>query len=189
MSPTDIKTWVEIIQAVLTSLGIVLAGWWSIFTFGLGRSFAPNVILEVSFKNLIDLKMTKAVILSVKAKNIGKTRVLKESCRLTCIPVYGGSSENNDKREFNRIDPDEVQVLEILPRQYEILNAHDSLEPEEEAKEDVVLQINSASVLKAGVTFYGHKYLWGRKQQWTTYVVIELQKAGSLSIPKGVPYE
>jgi len=189
MSADDIKTWVEIIQGALTSLGIILAGWWSIFTFGLGRSFAPNVILEVTLSNIVELGSTKGVILSIKAKNIGKTRIKKETCKITCIPVYTDSTDSNDKREFKRLDPDEKKVLEILPRQYEILNSHDSLEPEEEAKEDLLLEVNNVSVLKAGVTFYGHKYLWGRKQQWTTYAVLDLQKLNSSSNQKGVLYE
>lgn len=189
MSADDLKTWVDVIQGVLTSIGIILAGWWSIFTFGLGRSFAPNVILEVTLKNIVELKTTKWVILSIRAKNIGKTRIRKEACKITCIPVYKDSMESNDKREFKRIDPDEKRILEILPRQYDVLNAHDSLEPEEEAKEDLLLEINSASILKAGITFYGHKYLWGRKQQWTTYVILDLQQSSSTSNLKGVPYE
>lgn len=189
MNTNDVKIWVEIIQDILTTLGIILAGWWSIFTFGLGRSFAPNVILEVTLKKVVELKTTKGAIVSIKAKNIGKTRIRKESCRITCIPGYTDPTESNDKREFKRLDPDEKQVLEILPRQYEILTIHDSLEPEEEAKEDIFLEVNATTVLKAGVTFYGHKYLWGRKQQWTTYVIMDLQQSVSPSSSKGVLYE
>jgi len=47
MEMSEIKIVVEIVQGLLTSIGILGAAVWSIFVFGLGRNFAANIVIGV----------------------------------------------------------------------------------------------------------------------------------------------
>ncbi len=170
------KIWVEIVQGILTSVGIVGAGIWSLFVFGLGRNFAPNIKFQFAVKQIISFQDAQAAILSLGIKNIGRTRVKKEACTLVVISITPTKlKDQNDVREFRRIDPTISEIISQLPRRLDIFSDHDAFEPSEEAIEDILLELGESPILKVVVTFFGSKYIWGRQQQWTSSTIVDVR--------------
>lgn len=170
MQPNDLKTWIEIAQSLVTILGIAVAGVWSYLTFLRGRSFAPNVQIQFELKQVINWDSSKGAVISVKIKNIGQTRVKKKNCLLTLASVTQPGAKNPlASTEFERLDPSFDEMMQQLPRQYEIFDEHTGLEPGEEATEDVLLELNGSSTFKVNAMFFGHR------KQWSSNAILNME--------------
>lgn len=169
MPLNDLKTWIEISQDLVTIAGITLAGVWSVYLFALGRSFAPNVKLEVELKQVLKLTTGYGVVISVKAQNIGRTRVKKESCQITLAPVLQIEVEG---QPLTRLDPPLPELMKQFPRQYEVFHEHASLEPDETATEDILVACADPVPVKVNVMFFGIRPIRGRREQWAASVIL-----------------
>ena len=166
MTPDDLKTWVEIIQGMVTTVGIIAAGIWSFFTFVLGRSFAPNMQITFELKQVVDLKERKAAIVSVKIRNIGRTRVRKKRCYIATASVTD-SSDASDIPEFSRLDESlEFSVAKV----YRVFDAHTTLEPDEGAIEDVLFALGQSPTFKVGLIFTDK-----RNNSWISSAILDVR--------------
>jgi hypothetical protein len=166
VTPDDIKTWVEIVQGIATTVGIVAAGIWSFFTFVLGRSFAPNMQITFELKQVVDLKQRQAAIVLVKIKNIGKTRVRKKRCYIATALV-ADSGSGSDIPELTRLD----ESLDFsTARVYRIFDAHATLEPDEGASEDVLFALGESPAFKVGLIFTDR-----RNNSWISSAILDIR--------------
>ena len=159
MQPGDLKTWVEIVEGVVTSIGILAAGIWSFYVFVLGRSFAPNVQIRFRMRHPVDTTDRAGVIVSITIKNVGKTRVKKEDCWVALVPIALALSKNSAPATLTRIDsPLEFDLSKA--KVYSIFTDHTWLEPDEEATEDVLITLGKSPVFKVAGVFIGHRKKW-----------------------------
>lgn len=179
------KLWVEIIQGIFTALGILAAGIWSLLVFGLGRSFAPNIHFGFICKQVVALQVRQGVILTLKIKNTGHTRIKKETCTLIVVAVASlPNTTETDHRAFRRLVPIPSEIVAQLPRRFELFADHDAFEPNEEASEDILLELGDSPVFKVVATFFGAKYLFGRKQQWTSSSIMDVRTVTNRKSPE-----
>lgn len=166
MTPEEVKTYVEIIQGLVTTIGIIAAGIWSFFTFVLGRSFAPNMQITFDLKQVVDLKDGKAAIVSVKIKNIGRTRVRKRRCYIATTSITDGSNAG-DMPEFSRLD----ESLDFsTAKVYRVFDAHSTLEPAEEATEDALFALGQSPTFKVGMIFTDKRH-----NSWISSAILDVR--------------
>lgn len=165
MNLDDLSKWAEIVQSVATTLGIIAAGTWSFFVFVLGRSFAPNIRVQFKLQQVVDFENGKGAVISVTIKNIGKTRVLKESCYIATEFL----SAKPKLPELSRLD----SSLDFAnAKTYRIFDEHTSLEPDEEATEDVLFTLGETPIFKMGVIFID-----SHKKGWSSNTIIDTRIA------------
>jgi hypothetical protein len=166
MEPGDLKTWMDILQAAVTTVGILAAGIWSFFTFVVGRTFAPNMQITFDLKQVVDLQDRKAAIVSVKIKNIGRTRVRKKRCYIATASVTDGSRAG-DMPEFSRLD----ESLDFsAAKVYRVFDAHSTLEPAEEATEDALFALGPSPTFKVGLIFTDK-----RNNSWISSAILDVR--------------
>ncbi len=162
MSLSDLKTWVEIVQGIVTALGVIVAGIWSFYVFVLGRGFAPNIQIQFELKQVVDLLDGKGAIVLVKIKNIGRTRIRKDACFIATALV---PKDQRDLPELGRID---VPLKFSEAKVYPVFDTHTSFEPNEEATEDVLFALGKSPTFKVGVIFVDH-----RKKAWSSNAILD----------------
>ncbi len=177
MEMSEIKILVDIVQGLLTSVGIVGAAVWSIFVFGLGRNFAANIVIEVKLKSRVDVNGVNAAILSIKAKNMGKTQVKKESFTIICTSSDNWTDDKS-RRPFRRIDltREEIEDLQVLPWESVIGDDYAQLEPGEEARDEIAVNLGAITVFQVSACFVGKRAWWRSAQQWVSNVIIDTQQ-------------
>lgn len=166
MTPDDLKTWAEIAQAVITSLGILVAGAWSFYVFVLGRSTAPNIQIHFEVKRTTKLEQFPMVVVSTTVKNVGRTRAQKEDCWITAAPI----TAKIESSHLSRLDTP-LQFSLSHAKVYSIFDDHAWLEPGEEAKEDVMFVVSESPMFKVGVIFIGHN------KRWTSSAILDARQA------------
>jgi hypothetical protein len=164
----NIKTCIEIGQALVTMLGIMAAGVWTYYTFFLGRRFAPNVQARFEVKQVFDWTSYRTVIVSVKLKNIGRTRVKKQGCYLTVTPVI--PKERFDL-PISRVDAS--LDTQSNWKEYPFFKDHTWLEPDEEVTGDAVFALGKPDVtmFRIKLEFVGHD------KTWSSSVLVDTQAA------------
>lgn len=150
MNFDEIKTIVEIIQGVVTTIGILLAGIWTYYTFVRSRSFAPNVRINFELKQVVELKRGRGAIVRISVKNIGKTKVGKKTCSAKAQAVVEPRFVV-DPIEFVRVD----RSLKYTINTYSILEDLEFLEPNEQVEEDVLFFLDRSTLFKVGVRVEG----------------------------------
>ncbi len=160
MGLEDIKTWVEIVQSVVTTIGLLAAGIWSYYTFVRSRAFAPNVKIEFALKSVVELDQAQGVIIAVKVRNIGKTKVDRSVCLVTVQAVVEPRVIAG-RVEFIRIDQLDDQASDATKRDYSILDNHGYLEPGEHVEEDMLFLLGKSPVFKVSAWFRDTRgHLW-----------------------------
>lgn len=86
-SGNTFKDQVETWQALITTTGIVAAGSWALFIFVLGRSSAGIVWIGIEPRYRVVLSSGRGLVVSVRIKNTGRTRVEKVEARIQAIPI------------------------------------------------------------------------------------------------------
>ena len=171
----EIKILVDIVQGLLTSVGIVGAAVWSIFVFGLGRNFAANIVIEVKLKSRVDVNGVNAAILSIKAKNMGKTQVKKESFTIICTSSDNWTDDKS-RRPFRRIDLTRNEIAGLLPMKSEICVDYRQLEPGEETLDEIAVNLRTSTIIQVSACFIGKSSWWRSAQQWVSNVIIDTQQ-------------
>jgi hypothetical protein len=169
----DVETLVKIGQGLVTTLGILVAGTWALYTFVLGRSFAANVQIQFEPVHLIELMNNKVAVVSVNAKNIGRTRV---EVTEVWFSVAALTDEELNKEPLTQIPT----KLGKGRRTYQMFTELLALEPEEEKAEDIVFALGQYSKVKVQVFFSGEvRYVpLGRRGvvDWTSRAILDLHR-------------
>lgn len=177
MTPDELKTWVEIVQGIVTCVGILAAGIWSFFTFVLGRSFAPNIQIQFDLKQIISLMDGRAAVVTVRIKNIGRAKVRKLSCHIASTDVVV-STRSAALPLLSRLDtPLDYSQAEV--NVYRILETHSFLEPGEETNEDVLFKLGESPILKVGVLFTDLA-----NTNWSSTAIFDIQDIGQAATKK-----
>jgi hypothetical protein len=178
MEMIEIKIVVEIVQGLLTSIGIVGAAVWSIFVFGLGRNFAANIVIGVKLKSRVEVNGMKAAILSIQAKNMGKTQVKKESFSIICTSSDDWMQDKSS-RPFRRIDLTRNEIAGLLPMKSEICVDYRQLEPGEETVDEIAVNLRTSTIIQVSACFVGKSSWWRSDQQWVANVIIDTQQTST----------
>lgn len=84
---TSVKDLIEMVGNVVTTLGILADRFWALFVFGLGRTHAGVVQVDVEPKRLVVHQGRNGAIVSVTVKNTGRTKVEKVVSRILVRPM------------------------------------------------------------------------------------------------------
>ncbi|MUH01550.1 hypothetical protein F7734_58555 [Scytonema sp. UIC 10036] len=143
---SDVKTSIEIIQGIVTSIGIILAGIWSLWLFVFSRSFAGTLIINISFKRQIIIDNVPVAIVEVKVKNLGRTRVKKE---------YFILSINEMESPFSATRPYLLKTKERsdFSKSYFIFDNLIEIEPNEEFQDEIPIVLNNVKNFQVAVQF------------------------------------
>ena len=143
----------EVVQSVVTTAGILVAGVWAFYVFVLGRSFSANVHMTFDLERVIHSPTARVAVLAVKAKNIGRTRVHKKSVHIHVVPI---AEDELDGPPLALI-PGKLDMTRM--KRYSIFEDLAALEPDEEVTEDIMLCLGPHSRLKVEVRFVGRVVL------------------------------
>lgn len=144
---------VDVVQGLVTTAGILVAGVWAVYVFVLGRSFSANVHMHFELERIMDPPGARVAVIAVKAKNVGRTRVRKSSVHIHIEPLADGDLDQpplalvSGKLDLTRM------------RRYPIFEDLVALEPDEEVAEDVMFSLGPHSRLKVEVRFVGRVVL------------------------------
>lgn len=159
MSIDDLKAIADIIQAVVTTAGIIAAGVWTLYNFGLTRSAAARVEMELILKSVMDIRGHRIAIVALRVKNVGRTKVEKKYAVLAVRPLR----IQETWLPMTRIDtPIDYHQGEL----HEVLIGHTFLEPSDEYHEEYGFVVDDFDVLQAGIVFAGPK----QGQTWVNYL-------------------
>ena len=159
----DVKTYIEIIQSIVTSLGIILAGIWSLWLFVFSRSFAGTLTIDISLKKKIIIDNKPIAIIEIKVKNVGRTRVKKE---------YFIISINEMEKPFSSIKPYILKTKERVnfTKSYFIFDHIVEIEPNEEFQDEIPIVLNNIKIFKVSVQFRRKK----TREIWESFGIFDI---------------
>jgi len=154
------KDWAEGIQAAVTAVGIIAAGWWASYVFFVSRSNIGVVQVLIEPKGLMTSGESVGAIVSVTIKNVGRTRVGKSVARIRAAPL------TEDQLELSMAGagmmpaavpstPAELGTVLFSKHATEVEEAVDALEPGQETSEEVVIRLGDAQVARVEAVFIG----------------------------------
>lgn len=160
MQLKDVKTIVEIIQSVITTLGILIAGVWSYFIFIVARSHAVNIRIELLPKFSFVTANNHFIVLRVQVQNVGQTKVNNKGCFIAIeeLPL-NPSSNSSSKYPYRADSPFDINRLNTS-KVYQVLTRQAYLEPSEQVSEDIVLLVAPKTPLRAGAFWSAEKAYW-----------------------------
>lgn len=142
----DWATRAQVTRDFVTALGIVITVGLSYYTFVLGRSFAPNVQLQFALKQVIDSADGKVAVVSVKAKNSGRTDVRTERCVTWYKLVAQNPPSFSALVELERLSATRIDPLTVKSK--DMFEDLAGLEPGEENAEEFVIHLGQSVVFK-----------------------------------------
>jgi len=172
----SLKDGIELVQGAVTILAILLAGIWALYVFFLGRSTTASVQIQADLKYMIDLgNGGKVTVISAKFLNTGRTRIRKDVCRFSVGPLTRLEPGRSDLRPLDA-SPDVA-----FQQTWEIFGDLLTLEPNEEAAEDVSFAWDRSSLFSDGlrafgivVSFEGNWLLGFRRKRWARRAVLTI---------------
>jgi hypothetical protein len=176
MPLADIKTWVDIVQGTLTALAILSAGFWSFYIFILGRAFTVDAQIEIKHTVIHTKDLRRQVLIDITARNTGRTAIKKLTCTMTLNPIELSSPHKEQQPfRFRRIDPSVKDMLSAPATQIDIFQEQLYLEPHEEAKEAVLIELGEkTSLFKLTILLRGKRAaIIGGPQYWLSSVIID----------------
>jgi hypothetical protein len=108
--------------------------------------------MTFDLERIIESPTARVVVLAVKAKTIGRTRVHKRSVHIHVVPIA------EDELDQPPLAPIPGKLNMTRMKRYPIFEDLAALEPDEEVTEDVMLSLGSHSRLKAEVRFAGRAF-------------------------------
>lgn len=145
MELDNIKIIADIIQAITTSLGIILAGAWSLWLFFFSRTFAGTLVISLKLTDVTTVNNIPVAIVNVEIKNIGRTRVKKGYCLIVAKPV-------EDPLLQEGVSVIGTQTLDYIEART-IFNSLVEIEPNETVSDELALVLNKISFFKVGIKF------------------------------------
>jgi len=163
MSWDILKSAAEAIQAIVATIGIVAAGIWTLYNFGLTRVSAPQIEISVQAKTITEVKNKKILTLCLEVRNTGKTRIYKRYAILGILPIriqenWPSLTRISSQLIYQRVDA------------HEILVSHTYLDPGEKYHEEFSIDVSGYDFIQAGLVFAGLK----RDQAWESNYVFDL---------------
>lgn len=153
MNLDELKTVTEIIQNVIASVAILVAGLWTFYIFVLGRSYSPHVQILVTPKYIYDSTSTKYTVLKLVAKNVGRTKATKDECYLAIEKIPAMDGQLGIRRIDSEVDFSEAKL-------YTVFLDHTILEPNEEVSEELAISFDETTLYKVKTIWYGDKFVW-----------------------------
>jgi len=150
MSINDIKTIADIVQAVVTTMGIIVAGVWTLYNFGLTRSAAARVEMGLVLKSIMNIREHRIAIIAIRVKNVGRTKVEKRYAVLAVRPLRVQETWLSMTRIDTPIDYHQGEL-------HQVLIGHTFLEPSDEYYEEHGLVVDDIDILQTGIVFAGPK--------------------------------
>lgn len=155
MSLESIYVLAQTVQAAITTLGIIAAGVWTLYNFGLTRYSAPQIEISLSIKKFEKIKERVIALLCIEVKNTGRTRIHKRYAVLGLHPIFVQSNWP----ELTKINLPLVYQQEDT---HEILVTHTFLDPGEKYHEEIGIVLTKCDFVQVGIVFAGVK----RTQAW-----------------------
>lgn len=159
MNLQDVKKLLEIIQATVTTLGVIAAGLWTLYNFGLTRVSAPQIEISLSIKDVEKIEEQKIALLCVGVKNTGRTRIYKKYAILGIRPI----SVQPNWPVLTKINLPMVYQQEDT---HEILVTHTFLDPGEQHHEEIGIVLSECDFIQVGVVFAGIKRIQAWESNW-----------------------
>lgn len=156
------KNIAEIAQSVATALGILAAGFWALFNFGLARASAPQVAIDLRRKSIAETKEQRSVILAIDVQNTGRTKI---DFRRASIAVKLFNIEAHWSASTRISEP-----LDFTQDVYRVLVDHDLLEPGEKYHEEIGFVVTGFDFLQVALVFVGSR----KFQTWEANYIFEL---------------
>lgn len=164
MTVSDLESIANILQAVITSIGIISAGIWTLYNFGLTRISAARIDIALSVKTIFHTKNQHIAIFAIDIKNTGKTKVAKQRIVLAIKPL---SIESNMPSLLKINKPINYYEGDI----HEILKYHTFADPNEEYHEEVAFVVTGINLVQVGVLFEGTK----RWNKWEANYLFDIR--------------
>ena len=146
----NVKTVVDILQALITSAAVVIGGIWAYFKFAQGRTFRPRIEVNMSgqWRNVDESKLLHA---RIRVKNIGLSKVtlIQKGTGLRVCRM-----SENERPPPGRSAWMEGQV-------YKILDKHAWVEPGETVSDELLLNLG---VSKFEPAMLEARLVWHRRR-------------------------
>jgi len=152
------KDVLQSVQAVAATVGILGAAGWGLYIFVLGRSAAGTISIEIETKHVEKEEPKKAVVVSVKVTNVGRTLVYKELVQIRVMPIRDDELPDASLTLVEALlDPAERREYEIFrnPRDPEVFK---EWEPGQDTVEDVKVNFGSNNRVRTEVVFAGRLF-------------------------------
>lgn len=166
MTIADLESIANIIQAIVASLGILAAGIWTLYNFGLTRISAAKIDIAVELKTIFQTEDNQRIaIFAVNIKNSGKTKVAKKRIVLALRPF----SITNEMPSLLKIDkPINYYEGDI----YEILKYHTFVDPDERYHEEIGFVVTNINLIQVGLLFEGTR----RSEKWEVNYIFDVSQ-------------
>lgn len=162
MTLDEYKTLAETVQTLVTSVGLIAAGIWTLYNFGLTRFSAPQVEIELDLKSVTQVREKRIAVVVLKIKNTGRTKVAKSHAVLEVRLLQ----VQNNWPSLTRINTPVDYKGEV----HEVLTTHSLLEPSEQYHEEIGFVVSGYDFLQVGMAFIGTK----RYQTWEANYVFDV---------------
>lgn len=189
----------QTIQAIVTVVGILIAGVWAFYVFVLGRSFAGAVGIQIEHVRSVDREGKVGAVVSVRVQNVGRTLIQRERAQIIAVPV-------SEDRLARRLPVMDVMVASLDPKASKMPHPEDSapllhdlfdddregeepgeeaasepegFEPGQELAEEVLLTFGEYRMVKVKVVFVGKVFavLGGspKSRRWSARIIVDGQ--------------
>ena len=148
----SIKIITEIISNVVTVIGVIIAGIWAYYNFIVGRSLSAHIELNSTTRLISDGEETNLIFLKITAKNLGKTKAIRENS-IAFIEQIDVDLTQNDTLLLRIDKPLESE----LSKAYNIFNDHSYLEPGESISDELLIRVRKDYFYKARIVWTDKK--------------------------------
>ena len=153
MTLNEIKTIVEIVQGIISTIAIIIAGIWSYFIFVLGRGHAINVKLELIPQYQFQSGDSSFIVMRVLVENIGRTKAGKEGCYIALEEISISETSKLPTRSDKSFNLNNSKVFSVFEN-------HQYLEPSEKLHEDIIISFNPNKLFKVAAYWCEKKVAW-----------------------------
>jgi hypothetical protein len=162
----NVKTVVDILQALITSAAVVIGGIWAYFKFAQGRTFRPRIEVAMSGQ-WRDVGESKLLHARIRVKNIGLSRIT--------LIQKGTGLRVSLMAENQSASPARSSWLD--GKVYKILDKHAWIEPGETVSDELLLNLG---VSKFQPTMLEARLVWYRRRSNITVFAKEIISADAV---------
>lgn len=178
MDAEIIKTWVEIIQIILGTLALLIAGFWTFYIFVLGRGFTIHADITIKHTIASHQNSLKTLVLEIELKNSGRTAIKKMSGSMSLKPFDVPTIATNQASPLlKKIDPSVDDTLTSPKIRINLFKEQLYLEPGETTRESVSLIVDEQTeFIKITVHIKGRRAASiGGEQYWLSTEIINMR--------------
>jgi hypothetical protein len=160
-APTTVD-WVQGISSLITACGVLAAGSWALYNFGLRRISRPQVQIDARLISVRPSDSGYVVGLAVRATNGGHVGIRKKSA----FVELNSSSRGDVASGIRRLNFPTLKAEKV----YSIFERHTYLEPGEVFMEDLALLVPKGDILQIRVLLIGTN----PRDSWTALRLVDL---------------